>query len=297
MEWLTGIRTAINYMEEHLRDDIDVTDIAKQVYISPFFLSRGFALMTGCGIGEYLRNRRLYQAALDLKETDDKVIDIAMRYCYDTPESFTKAFSRFHGASPSQVRGGAPVRVFLPLKINISIHGGNQMDYKITPMFPFKVIGFQRVFDNETAYEKIPEFWDEICEKYAYNVYAGNEPANPYEKALVDNCIGEYGVCIDDIGGGKFRYLVAGKYVGGEVPEGMVVYEFPRGDWAVFDCIGPLPDALQSVNTRIFNEWLPGNPDYEFSGVANVEWYDCINGEKTDADYHSAVWIPVKKKS
>ena len=297
MEWLTGIRTAIDYMEEHLRDDIDVTDVAKQVYISPFFLSRGFAFMTGCGISEYLRNRRLYQAALDLKETDDKVIDIALRYCYDTPESFTKAFSRFHGASPSQVRGGAPVRVFLPLKINISIHGGNQMDYKITPMFPFKVIGFQRVFDNETAYEKIPEFWDEICEKYAKNVYAGNEPANPYEKALVDNCIGEYGVCIDDMDGGKFRYLIAGKYTGGEVPEGMVLYEFPRGDWAVFDCIGPLPGALQSVNTRIFNEWLPGNPDYELSGNASVEWYDCINGEKTDADYHSAIWVPVKKKA
>ena len=98
------------------------------------------------------------------------------------------------------------------------------MDYKITPMFPFKVIGFQKEFDNETAYTEIPKFWD-------------------------------------DIGGGKFRYLVAGKYTGGSVPEGMVVYEFPRSDWAVFNCIGPIPEALQSMNTRIFREWLPGNPD------------------------------------
>ena len=170
------------------------------------------------------------------------------------------------------------------------------MDYRITPMFPFKVIGFQKEFDNETAYTEIPKFWDEICEKYAYNVYAGNAPANPYEQALVDNCIGEYGVCIDDIGGGKFRYLVAGKYTGGDVPEGMVVYEFPRSDWAVFNCIGPIPDALQSVNTRIFREWLPGNPEYEFCGNASVEWYDCVNGEKTDPDYHSAIWVPVKRK-
>ena len=170
------------------------------------------------------------------------------------------------------------------------------MDYKITPMFPFKVIGFQKVFDNETAYTEIPKFWDEICEKYAYNVYAGNAPANPYEQALVDNCIGEYGVCIDDIGGGKFRYLVAGKYTGGDVPEGMVVYEFRRSDWAVFNCIGPIPDALQSVNTRIFKEWLSGNPAYELCGNASVEWYDCVNGEKTDPDYHSAIWVPVKRK-
>ena len=171
------------------------------------------------------------------------------------------------------------------------------MDYKITPMFPFKVIGFQKVFDNETAYVEIPKFWDEICEKYAANVYAGNAPANPYEQALVDNCIGEYGVCIDDIGGGKFRYLVAGRYTGGEVPEGLVVYEFPRGDWAVFNCIGPIPEALQTVNTRIFKEWLPGNPDYELCGNASVEWYDCVNGEKTDPDYHSAIWVPVKRKA
>lgn len=296
MEWIISIRTAIDYMEEHLTDCISAQDVADRVFLSPFFLQKGFSLMTGYGIGEYIRNRRLYLAATDLKETDDKVIDVAFRYGYETPESFTKAFSRFHGATPSQVRGGAAIKTFLPLTIKLSVQGGNHMDCKITPMFPFKVIGFQKVFDNETAYAEIPKFWDEICEKYAYNVYAGNAPANPYEKALVDNCIGEYGVCIDDVGGGRFRYLVAGRYTGGDVPAGMVVYEFPRSDWAVFNCIGPVPDAIQSVNTRIFREWLPGNPEYELCGCANVEWYDCVNGEKTDPDYHSAVWIPVKKK-
>ena len=296
MEWLSAIRTAIDYMENHLSDNISAQDVAGQVYLSPFFLQRGFSLMTNYGIGEYLRNRRLYRAALDLQRTDEKVIDIALRYGYETPESFTKAFSRFHGATPSQVRDGAAVNVFLPLTIKISIQGGHQMEYKISPMFPFTVIGFQKVFDNETAYAEIPKFWDEICEKYAFNVYAGNAPANPYEQALMDNCNGEYGVCIDDIGGGQFRYLVAGKYTGGNVPEGMVVYEFPRSNWAVFDCIGPIPEALQTVNTRIFNEWLPGNPDYELCGNASVEWYDCVNGEKSDPDYHSALWVPVRKK-
>ena len=297
MEWLTCIRTSIDYMEEHLEDDISAQDVADRVYLSPFFLQRGFSLMTGCSIGEYLRNRRLYQAALDLRETDEKVIDIAFRYCYETPESFARAFSRFHGVTPSQVRDGAAVKVFLPLTIKLSIQGGNQMDYKIAPMFPFKVIGFQKVFDMETAYAEIPKFWDEICEKYANNVYAGNAPANPYEQALVDNCIGEYAVCIDDIGGSKFRYLIAGRYTGGAVPDGMIVYEFPRHEWAVFDCIGPNPQTLQSVNTRIFSEWLPGNPEYELSGNATIEWYDCVNRKPSDPDYHSAIWVPVKRKA
>ena len=296
MEWLTSIRKAIDYMEDHLQADISAQDVAKEVFLSPYFLQKGFSLMTGYGIGEYLRNRRMYEAARDLQKTDEKVIDIAYRYAYDTPESFTKAFTRFHGATPSQVRSGQmPVKVFLPLKININIQGGNQMDVKITTMFPFKVIGFQKIFEGETAYEEIPKYWDEICEKYANNVYAGNAPANPCEQAIIDNCIGEYGICIDDIGEGKFRYLIAGKYTGGEVPEGMVLYEFPKSDWAIFNCIGALPEALQSVNTQIFKEWLPGNPEYELDGNANVEWYDCT-GEQSDPDYHSAIWIPVRKK-
>ena len=295
MEWLTCIRTAIDFMENHLEDNISVQDVADQVYLSPFFLQKGFSLMTGYGIGEYFRNRRLYQAALDLQKSEDKIIDIALQYCYETPESFTKAFIRFHGVTPTQVRSGSPIKTFLPLKINITIQGGNQMDYKISPMFPFKLIGFQRIFTLENSYEEIPKFWDEICEKYANNVYAGNEPANPYEQAIIDNCIGEYGVCIDDLGGDKFRYLVAGKYTGGEIPEGMTVYEFPRSEWAVFDCVGPNPETLQSINTRIFREWLPGNTEYELSGNANVEWYDCT-GNMTDPDYHSAIWIPVKRK-
>ena len=297
MEWLACIRQAIGYMEDHLTDGIDLEDVAGAVHLSPFFLQRGFSLMTGVGVGEYLRSRRLYEAALALKSGGEKVIDVALRYGYETPESFAKAFARFHGATPTQVREGAAIRTFLPLTIHISIQGGSQMETKITPLFPFKVIGFQKEFDYETAYDEIPKFWDEICEKYAYNVYAGNEPANPCEQALVDNCIGEYGVCIDDIPGGKFRYLIAGKYTGGPVPEGMVLYEFPRGEWAVFNCVGPNPQTLQSVNTRIFREWLPGNADYELSGVATVEWYDCVNGEKTDPDYHSAIWVPVKRRS
>lgn len=296
MEWLTSIRGAVSFMETHLRDDIGLEDVARAVNLSPFFLQRGFSLMTGVGVGEYLRNRRLYEAALDLQKTGERVIDIALKYGYETPESFARAFARFHGATPTQVREGAAIRPFLPLIIHLSIQGGSQMDYKITPMFPFKVIGFQRAFDYETSYAEIPRFWDEICEKYANNVYDGNAPANPYEQALVDNCIGEYGVCIDDMDGGKFRYLIAGKYTGGPVPEGMVLYEFPRGEWAVFNCVGPNPQTLQSVNTRIFREWLPGNPDYELSGTATVEWYDCINGEPTDPDYHSAIWVPVKRR-
>ena len=296
MEWLSSIRRSIEYIEEHLGDNISAQDISGEVNISPYIFSKGFAVMTGYSESEYFRNRRLYLAALTLRDTNQSVLDTALNACYDTPESFTKAFTRFHGSTPSAVRSGAPFQTFLPLRIHVTVQGGNQMDCKITKMFGMKLIGFQREFSTENSYEEIPKFWDETCEKYAYHVYAGNPPANAYERALIDNCIGEYGVSIDDVGGGRFRYLIAGRYAGGEIPDGMVLYEFPMGDWAVFNCVGPIPEALQSLNTRIFKEWLPGNTEYELSGSATVEWYDCVNGEKNDPDYHSAIWLPVKRR-
>ena len=167
MEWLTGIRSAIDFIENNLENDISVQDVADKVFISPIFLQRGFSLITGYSIAEYIRNRRLYQAALDLVNTEDLVIVIAYRYCYETPESFTKAFSRFHGATPSQIRAGAPFSTFLPVKINITIQGGDKMNYKIQSMKNFKVIGFQKNFDSETSYTEIPKFWGEVMEKYA----------------------------------------------------------------------------------------------------------------------------------
>ncbi|MBO4888356.1 MAG: AraC family transcriptional regulator [Firmicutes bacterium] len=294
MEWLTSIRSAIDFMEKHLEEDISAQDVADQVYLSSFFLQKGFSLMTGYGIGEYIRSRRLYKAALDLKNTKERVIDIALKYGYETPESFSKAFSRFHGVTPVQAQGGAAIRTFLPLKIEISVQGGSQMDCRIMTMDPFTVIGYEKEFDSETAYQEIPKFWNIFLEKFADGIFSGKEPACAEEKAIIDNRIGEYAICVDDIKGGRFRYLIAGMYMGGEVPEGMTIYEVPKTDWAVFSCVGPLPDTLQDLNTRIYKEWLPGNPEYELCGNATVEWYGA--GDTTSKDYQSAIWIPVKKR-
>ena len=181
MEWLTAIRKSIEYIEGHLRDNISAQDVAEQVHISPLHFQRVFLIMTGYSVSEYIRNRKLYLAALDLINVDRKVIDVAYDYGYDTPDSFTKAFTRFHGTTPMQVKQNGYIKTFLPLSVKVTVQGGDKMDYKITKMFGFKVIGFAREFSFDTAYEQIPKYWDEICEKYAANVYAGNPPANPQE--------------------------------------------------------------------------------------------------------------------
>ncbi len=300
MEWLSTIRNAIDYIETHLKDNITIQDVSNHVYLSPIHLQKGFSIISGYSISEYIRNRKLYLAAIDLKNTNKKVLEIAYDYGYETPESFTKAFSRFHGVTPLQVRQGTSIKTFLPINLKLTRQGGDHMNITITKMFGLKFVGFAKEFSYETSYEEIPKFWDEIYEKYANPIYVGNQPLTPQQQAFMDYCIGEYGVCIDDapdVSEGKFIYLVGGKYTGGEVPEGLSVYEFEQGEWAVFDCIGPIPEAFQALNSRIFQEWLPNNPDYELDRSANIEWYDCINGNSSDNDYHSAIWLPVKRKA
>ena len=296
MEWITCIREAIAFIEENLQNNISVKDVAYHIQLSEFFFIRGFTSMAGIGPGEYLRNRKLNQAALDLQKSADPITAIAERYGYNSPQSFSRAFTFFHKATPFQIRNGKPYVNYPPLKITLTIDGVNGIDFKIKHLFGFKVTGFQRIFNYDSAYTEIPKFWEEIYNKHSERVYSGKEPSNSFEKAIVDNSIGEYGICIDDVGEDKFRYLIAGKYAGGEVPVGMTVYNLPRGDWAIFECVGPMPDALQSVNTKVFCEWLPGNPDFELNGFASVEWYDIVHGDISDPDYRSAIWVPVKRK-
>lgn len=297
MEWVTAIKEAIKYMEDELLTIKGPEEVADHVHMSPMYLQRGFQIMTGYTIGEYIRNRKLYLAAMDLMNTDKKVIDIALKYGYETPESFTKAFARFHNASPSEVRKNRTYfKTFLPLRISIIIQGGNIMDFTVEKMSSFKVIGFSREFSFDTAQLEIPKYWDEAFKKHVANFSVGNPPSNEFEKAIYDNRIGEFGVCIDDIGKeGKFRYMIAGRYMGGPIPEGMEIYELPEMEWAKFKCIGPMPEAMQTVNNEIWKEWLPGNSEYELAGKFNIEWYSAAGSTK-DSDYQSAIWIPVKRK-
>lgn len=296
MEWLESIQKSIKYMEGHLLEEFSLKAMADEVFVSPFYLQKGFKMMTGYSPSEYIKYRRLYLAALDVISSDIKVIDLAYRYGYETPESFTKAFTRFHGMSPMQAKKNVRnIKVFLPLKIRISIQGGNEMDFIVEKMDAFEVIGFEREFSYETSYQEIPKFWDEICSKYFGFRMEGREPQTEVEKAIAENCIGEFGVCIDDNGNDKtFRYMAAGTYKGGDIPEGLTLYKVQASDWAKFKCVGPMPGALQSVNTQIFQEWLPSNPEYEMSMGINFEWYDM--GDGSAPDYESAIWVPVKEK-
>lgn len=285
MEWIDGISEAIDYIEEHIAEELTMEDIAKKAFVSPFYFQKGFAMLCGFTVGEYVRQRRLTLAGSELASSDEKIIDIALKYGYDSPDSFTKAFTRFHGVTPTAVRKeGAMIKSFASLKIKFSLEGGYIMDYKIVEKDSFTILGVSKVFPYDTAKAEIPQFWTEH-----------------YQTGKGSIVCGMYGVCIDEnMGSDEFEYLIADNYNPAmEVPEGFVTKVIPKHTWAVFACKGAMPDSLQDVNQKIFSEWLPNCKEHEIAASYNIEMYtdvrDYPKGNQ-DENYYSEIWIPIKKK-
>lgn len=279
MEWVKSLNEAINYIESHLLDDITCEEIAAHVYISSFHFQRCFSLLTGMTVGEYIRKRRLSLAGLELAASDKKIIDVALKYRYETPESFTKAFLRFHGITPRQAKiEGSGLKSFNRLIIKIVMEGGKTMDYRIINRDSIKVLGMTRSFKSKQSFTDLPKFWDEY---YSMG----------YDKITE----GDLGVCRQESTSSEnFRYSIGCEYrQGSDIPEGFEVFTLPANTWAVFKCVGPMPGAIQTVWKTIFSEWLP-QADYELIEEYDFELY--TKGDNKSKDYVSEVWIPVKKK-
>ncbi len=285
MEWIEGIKDAISYIEENITENLTMEDVAKKAFVSPFYFQKGFAMLCGFTVAEYTRQRRLTLAGSELVSTENKIVDIAIKYGYDSPDSFTKAFTRFHGVTPTAVRkDGAMIKSFAPLKIKFALEGGYIMDYKIIEKEEFTVIGVSKVFQYENAYQDIPKFWDEF-----------------YGTGKGDRICTMYGVNIDEsMSGNAFEYLIADNYDSTkEIPEGFVTKVIPKHTWAVFACKGSMPNAMQDVNKKIFSEWLPNCKDYEIAAGYNIEMYNNPDDYKKgiqDENYYSEIWIPVKNR-
>lgn len=278
------IGDSIQYIENHLTDDLSVEDVAKHIGVSSFYYQKGFSMLCGFTVTEYIRNRRLALAGNEIVGTDKTIIEIAMKYGYDSPDSFTKAFTRFHGSTPIAVRkGNETLKSFAPLKIKVLLEGGYLMDYRIEKKEAFTVIANAKKFAYERAKEMIPQFWGEH-----------------YASGKAQTVCGEFGINVDEMRGmDTFEYLIADTYRGQAVPEGFVLRTIPSFCWAVFPCRGAMPTALQDVNTKIFTEWLPAINEYEFAAGYCVEMYDdprkYAKGTM-DENYYCEIWIPVKRK-
>lgn len=291
MDWITGIQRAIDYVEAHLTEEIDYAEVSKAACSSVFHFQRVFGILCGMTLGEYVRGRRLTLAGCELAAADVKVIDVALKYGYDTPESFSRAFARFHGITPSQARTcGNNLKSMSRLAVKLILEGGTVMDYRIEEKKAFKVIEKVKMFSmaNESNLKEIPKFWTDAHTDGTIETLCGCCGGPLFSGDILGICYGDG--CKD---AEQFPYSIAAGYGGGSVPEGFRVNEIPSNTWAVFPCKGAMPKAIQDLWRRIYTEFFPAS-DYAPKNEIDFEVYP--DGDVASADYVSEIWIAVKKK-
>lgn len=278
MEWIRQLNDAMSYVEENLAGEITLEGAARRAACSAYHFQRMFPYMTGISFSEYVRRRRMTAAAMELAE-GARVVDTALRYGYESPTAFNRAFQSVHGLPPSaaQVRGAA-LRSFPRITFTLSIKGEEAMEYRIEERAAFRVAGFamREPMTLEDCFEKVPGFWAQVSGEI------------PRLAALMDGSgpMGILGVSACD--GGRFSGYYIAAATRAPAPEGMEEYSVPAGTWAVFPCCGPIPQAMQDLQRRIISEWLPSS-GYEYAEAPDIEVYSADN-------YHNEVWLPIVRK-
>lgn len=290
MDSLSSMNKALAYIEEHLTENIDYKEVSKIACCSEYHFKRMFSFLSGIGLSEYIRRRRLTLAALDLKDANMKIIDVAVKYGYDSADSFSRAFHSMHNILPSEARSeNAQLKAYPRMTFQLSIKGGYEMNYRIIEKGPFKIVGFKK---------RVPIIFNGVNPEIAKMTELLTPEVIKELKALSN--VEPTGIISASANFSEGRMEEKGEldhYIGvatsSDEIAGFDILKIEAYTWAVFESIGPFPDTLQNVWGRIYSEWFPS------SGYEAVEGPEILWNESLDTGnlkYRSEIWIPVKKK-
>lgn len=290
MDWITGIQQALDYVEEHLTDEIEYEVVANKAYSSSFHFQRMFGMLVGYTLGDYIRMRRLSLAADELYKSDDKIINIALKYGYDTPESFSRAFTRFHGITPTKARQGGRIKSFSRLSVKLILDGGNLMDYRIEKRDTFKIVCKKKQVNKpqgDTATADISAFWNEV------NSDGTMQKVCKY--ADFSKLQGVLGICFSsELANNGFPYGIGAEYNGKPLEDDFDIVEIPAYTYAVFQCKGIMPDAFKDTYKKICSEFFPQSNTYEYGDGIEFEVYP--SDDVQNPNYSCEIWIAVNEK-
>jgi len=285
-----GLNAAIRYVEENLCGVIDLEELARKACVSQDSFLRFFSYMTGMTLTEYIRRRRLSMAGEELQRSNERVIDIAIKYGYDSADAFTRAFVRQHGVTPVAAKKGCSLKVYPPASFHIIIKGAKKMDFRLIEVKETMIFGVSRVFDEKifSSREELRHImWSEECDDIPAMICEGrwNEPGrHSYDGVW-------YGLWRDG-------YYMIGREHEHVKDEELEMVTIPAGRYAAFTSErgGFAGDEIPKLWSLIFDSWLPDS-DYELSGGDVVEvlhlWND--KAERTKNRYYE-IWIPVTEK-
>lgn len=281
MDWVNRFNSAINYMEEHMKDEIDMEAVGRIAGCSSYHFQRMFTYMADVTLSEYIRRRKMSLAAVDLL-AGEKVADVALAYGYDAPTAFNRAFKNIHGIAPSKISGeGVSVKSYPPIRFHISVKGESEMNYRIVRKEAFRIVGIASPLAKELEknFERVPQMWKK----------AHVEGTIPKLLEMMDEHMpGILGVSTCN-NGEVWKYYIAVASTT-DIPDGMDEYTVPAFTWAIFSGEGA-GTSIQDLERRIVTDWLPTS-GYEYADGPDIEVY--LNANQKNMKYE--VWIPVVKK-
>lgn len=290
MNSLKNMNDALSFIEENLTNRIDSHEVAKRALCSEYHFRRMFSFLAGVTLSEYIRRRRLTLAAFELNNSNFRIIDIAIKYGYNSPDSFTRAFHSLHGITPSEARNnGQTIKAYPRMTFQLSIKGGIAMDYRIEGKEAFSIIGIKKrvpiIFNG--ANPEIDSMWDSL----------DVEAINKLKKLSNVEPVGLLSASVNFSEGRMEEKGELDHYIGvattNECPNNFIQLDVPALTWAVFESVGPFPETLQDIWGRIYAEWFPSS-NYEQVEGPEILWNE--NKDTSSPRFKSEIWMPIREK-
>lgn len=290
MDLLEKLNDAIDYVEKHLTEEIDYKEVARIAVCSEYHFKRMFPFLTGVSLSEYIRRRRLTLAAFDLANSQDRVIDIAVKYGYGSADSFTRAFLSLHGVTPSEARQlGHSLKAYPRMTFHLSIQGGSEMNYRMVEKEAFHIVGIQKrvPIQFHGVNVEIAAMWGSLDEA---TIHLLKRLSNVEPLGLLSASTNFSEGRMEEKG--ELDHYI-GVATTADCPSHLTALEVPAMTWAVFESVGPFPDTLQSVWGRIYSEWFPSSL-YQQAQGPEILWNE--HKDVTSPAFRSELWIPVVKR-
>lgn len=296
MDWIIGMQNAIDYIEEHLTESIDYEVVAAQSFSSSYHFQRVFSILCGFTLGEYIRNRRLSLAGQELASSDVKVIDVALKYGYESPDGFAKAFQKFHGILPSEARAqGGNLKSFSRLVLKISLEGGSVMNYRIEEKPEIVLTGYTTHFIGSPS--------DRYNQQHDFMVKGETRFIRYALQGMAKDCTVEYSVIsnINDEGYDFTIGTVIPQYfnehlketVGEENADRLSIIRVPARKYLVIETERSIfaMDEHLKMRKQAVPKWLE-NSDYQLADAPEIAVFHADSNDKDNS--YVELWLPIE---
>ncbi|MFE5320463.1 GyrI-like domain-containing protein [Paenibacillus sp. NPDC056579] len=287
MDLLQRLNSALSYIEDNLTNEIDFKEVARIAYCSEYHFKRMFSFLAGVTLAEYIRRRRLTLSAFELMNGDTKIIDVAVKYGYSSPDAFTRAFHSLHGITPSEARQkGRLLKSYPRMTFQLSVKGGDEMNYRIEEKEAFHIAGIKKrvPIQFNGVNQEIAAMWKSLDGE---TIDTLKKLSNVQPSGLISASVNFSEGRMEEQG--EFDHYI-GAATTKESPAHLAQLEVAASTWAVFEAVGPFPATLQNVWGRIYSEWFPSS-EYQIAEGPEILWNE--HKDTSSPTFRSEIWIPV----